>query len=227
MNYKNVKIDKSMYKSDIGFNSQLERVDPSENYVGTPLEGLDAFQRQLKRFDIKVSGSKSDKVSKFFATGDSAALFPEFVARAVASGADVKSPLEQIIASSSVINSLDYRSITTDIKLDKDDVTHDDSVFFEGGKMPETSILLNESLVKLIKRGRMLTASYEAIKHQRSDVVAVALSQIGASIARDQLYDAIRTLIAGNEDGNREPEFITVSSKLTYDNLLDFWNSFT
>lgn len=29
-----------------------EVVDPIENYRGTPLEGLDAFQRQLKRFDI-------------------------------------------------------------------------------------------------------------------------------------------------------------------------------
>lgn len=29
-----------------------EVVDPIGNYQGTPLEGLDAFQRQLKRFDI-------------------------------------------------------------------------------------------------------------------------------------------------------------------------------
>ena len=32
--------------------SKCEVVDPIENYRGTPLEGLDAFQRQLKRFDI-------------------------------------------------------------------------------------------------------------------------------------------------------------------------------
>ena len=38
----------------------LEKLDPSENYRGTALEGLDAFSRQLKRFDIKVKGRNSD-----------------------------------------------------------------------------------------------------------------------------------------------------------------------
>ena len=37
------------------FTGALEKIDPSENYSGTALEGLDAYQLQLKRFDIKVS----------------------------------------------------------------------------------------------------------------------------------------------------------------------------
>ena len=53
--------------------------NPSERYQGTPMEGLDAFQRQLKRFDIKVKGAGSDRVEKFFHTTGSAVLFPEFV----------------------------------------------------------------------------------------------------------------------------------------------------
>lgn len=36
-----------------GFLAELESIDPSENYKGTSLEGLDAFERQLKRFDIR------------------------------------------------------------------------------------------------------------------------------------------------------------------------------
>lgn len=50
------------------------------------MEGLDAYQRQLKRFDIKVGGRSSDAVEKFFQTSDSAALFPEYVTRAVKQG---------------------------------------------------------------------------------------------------------------------------------------------
>ena len=49
-----------------------------DSYKGTSLEGLDAFERQLKRFDIKVSGNMSSPVDKFVATTDSAALFPEY-----------------------------------------------------------------------------------------------------------------------------------------------------
>ena len=77
MSYDNIRLDKGLYTSSKGFNAALEDIDPSENYKGTELEGLDAYQRQLKRFDIKVSGANSDPVSKFFATTDSAALFPD------------------------------------------------------------------------------------------------------------------------------------------------------
>ena len=51
MNYQNIKLDKSMYKSGVPFSAQLEKLDPSANYAGTDLAGMDAFQRQLKRFD--------------------------------------------------------------------------------------------------------------------------------------------------------------------------------
>ena len=57
-----------------------------------------------------------------------------------------------------------------------------------------------ENLVKLNKRGRMLVASYEAVKFQRLDLFTVTLRQIGAYIAREQLKDAVDVLING--DGN-------------------------
>ena len=51
--YDNLKLDKGMYQeAGRSFSQVLERQDPSEQYKGTSLEGLDAFQRQLKRFDI-------------------------------------------------------------------------------------------------------------------------------------------------------------------------------
>ena len=57
--YKSIKLDKTMYKGGGGFAARLEELDPSADYRGTPLEGLDAYQRQLKRFDIRVSGPRS------------------------------------------------------------------------------------------------------------------------------------------------------------------------
>ena len=75
--YENLKLEKGMYgRSGRSFSQTLEELDPSEHYRGTPLEGLDAFQRQLKRFDIRVKGAGSDMVEKFFHTTDSAVLFP-------------------------------------------------------------------------------------------------------------------------------------------------------
>ena len=56
MSYDNIRIEKSLYTTGKSFTQALEALDPSENYKGTSLEGLDAYERQLKRFDIKVSG---------------------------------------------------------------------------------------------------------------------------------------------------------------------------
>ena len=82
--FENVKLEKGMYhEAGRTFSQVLEKLDPSEQYKGTSMEGLDAFQRQLKRFDIKVKGANSDVVDKFFATSQSAVLFPEYIARAV------------------------------------------------------------------------------------------------------------------------------------------------
>ena len=85
--FETITLEKGMYNvPGKTFTQVLESLDSSENYRGTALEGLDAFQRQLKRFNIKVSGAGSDAVEQFFATTGGAALFPEYVARAVRQG---------------------------------------------------------------------------------------------------------------------------------------------
>ena len=100
-----LRLEKGMYQEiDRSFSQVLESLDQSERYVGTPLEGLDAFQRQLKRFDIKVKGAQSDTVEKFFATLDSSVLFPEYVARVVRQGMEESDVVPVITASTSKID---------------------------------------------------------------------------------------------------------------------------
>ena len=97
--YDNLRLEKGMYnEAGQSFTQVLERQDPSEQYKGTSLEGLDAFQRQLKRFDIKVKGAGSDVVEKFFRTADSAVLFPEYIARTVRQGMEEGDLLPYITA---------------------------------------------------------------------------------------------------------------------------------
>ena len=94
-----IRLEKGMYQeAGRSFTQVLEGLDPSEQYKGTRLEGLDAFQRQLKRFDIKVKGAGSDPVEKFFRTADSAVLFPEYIARSVRQGMEEANLLPAITA---------------------------------------------------------------------------------------------------------------------------------
>ena len=198
-NFENITIEKGMYQTKGGISGALEKLDPSENYRGTALEGLDAFSRQLKRFDIKVKGRNSDCVEKFFQSSNSAALFPEYVSRAVMQGMERADILPNLVATVTDIEGMDYRSIASVPSEDDKSL----KLVGEGAKIPQTEVKTRENLVKLHKRGRMLVASYEALRFQRLDLFTVTLNQIGAYIARAQLKDAIDVLVNG--DGNENP----------------------
>ena len=221
-NFENITIEKGMYQSKGGLTEVLEKLDPSENYEGTSLEGLDAFSRQLKRFDIKVSGRGSDCVEKFFQTSNSAALFPEYVSRAVRQGMERADILPNLVATVTDIDGMDYRSIVS--APTEDDKTL--KIVSEGAVIPQTVVKTRENLVKLHKRGRMLVASYEALRFQRLDLFTVTLNQIGAYIARAQLKDAIDVLLNG--DGNENPaETVSVGKggSIEYGDILKLWSS--
>ena len=223
-NFETIKLDKGLYNTTKGFLSELERIDPSENYKGTSLEGLDAFERQLKRFDIKLKGAGSSTVDKFFSTTDSAVLFPEYVSRAVRQGIEECKHLDSIIATKTNINGLDYRTITSIPTADEKELKE----VAEGAQIPETVVHTQENLVTLKKRGRMLVASYEAIRFQRLDLFTVTLRQIGAYIARSQFKDAVDVLINGDGNNNPATEISPVASgSISYEDLIALWNSFS
>lgn len=217
MAFDNIKLEKGLYTGAKGFTASLEELDPSANYAGTELEGLDAYQRQLKRFDIKVSGMNSDTVAKFFQTTDSAALFPEYVSRAVAQGVEYADDVSKLVATTTTVDSFDYRSVESVPGAEDKEL----SVVGEGAKIPETKIKTKDKLTKLYKRGRMLTASYEAIKYQKLDLFTVTLKQIGAYIAKSQMMDLMNCIEqTGVETIQSE------NSVLSYRDYIDLWASF-
>ncbi len=223
-NFETIRLDKGLYGTRKGFLAELESIDPSENYKGTSLEGLDAFERQLKRFDIKLKGAGSSTVDKFFATTDSAVLFPEYVSRAVRQGIEEGKHLDSIIATKTNIEGLDYRTITSIPTADEKELKE----VAEGAQIPETVIHTQENLVSLKKRGRMLVASYEAIRFQRLDLFTVTLRQIGAYIARSQFKDAVNVLINGDGNNNPATEIAPATAgSISYEDLITLWNSFS
>lgn len=224
MAFENIRLEKGMYcESGKTFSQVLESLDPSEKYKGTALEGTDAFQRQLKRFDIHVKGAGSDSVDAFFRTYESAVLFPEYIARVVRQGMEEGNILPQIVATVTNIDSMDYRSIysvpTTDDKSLAD--------VMEGTVIPSTNIRSSEKLIHLRKRGRMLVATYEALRFQKLDLFSVMLRQIGAYIQTMHLRDAVAML------SEKVTTYITGTSpvggttgNLSYDVLVNFWAQF-
>lgn len=230
MSYDNLKLEKGMYRQEgMNFTQVLESLDPSENYRGTALEGTDAFQRQLKRFGIRVKGAGSSPVEKFFRTMDSAVLFPEYIARTVRQGMEENDILPAITATTTVIDSMDYRSIYSE-------PTEEDKALRnveEGTAIPATQVKTKEHLVRLTKRGRMLVASYEAVRFQKLDLFSVMLRQIGSYIQKMQLQDAVDVLINGDGNDNAAAQYTVGTSPISgsagtlgYDQLVEFWGQF-
>ena len=230
MAFDNIKLEKGMYhEGSKPFAQVLEELDPSESYKGTALEGTDAFQRQLKRFGIRVKGPASDPVEKFFATFESSVLFPEFISRVVRQGVEESNILPSIVATVTKIDAMDYRSIYSEPSDDDKTLAE----VAEGATIPATTIRTRDTVVKLHKRGRMLVASYEAIRFQRLDLFSVTLRQIGAYIARMHLKDAIDVLMNGDGNNNAATSYTIgddgiggTKGTLSYDALLGFWSQF-
>ncbi len=222
MNYDNIKLEKGMYGvPGKTFSQVLETLDPSGAYEGTAEAGLDAFGRQLKRFDIKVSGAGSDCVQKFFSTSQSSALFPEYISRAVRQGMEEANLLDSLVATKTRIDGLDYRTIASTPTEDEKKLKQ----VGEGAYIPQTKVHTQENLVKLNKRGRMLVTSYEALKFQRLDLFTVTLKQIGAHIARQQLCDAISVLLEGDGNNNAAEVITATDGTLSYQDLIRLYNS--
>ena len=228
-NFENIRLEKGMYReTGKTFTQVLEELDPSEKYKNTPMEGMDAYQRQLKRFGIRAKGANSDKVEKFFSTTESSVLFPEYVSRSVKTGMEEGNILPAITASVTNFDGMDYRSVYSA-------ATEDDKSLKpveEGAEIPQTEIRVSDNLVKLHKRGRMLVASYEAIRFQRLDLFSVMLRQIGNQIMRMHLDDAIGVIVNGDGNDNAAESFkigtgiAGTAGTLTYSALLEFWAKF-
>ena len=230
MGFDSIRLEKGMYReSGKSFAQVLESLDPSEHYTGTALEGTDAFQRQLKRFDIHARGAYSDPVEKFFRTAESSVLFPEYIARAVKQGMEENDVLPKIVATTTTIDAMDYRSVYSAASEEDKKLMQ----VAEGASIPATEIRSKSNLVKLNKRGRMLVASYEAIRFQKLDLFAVTLRQIGAYIQKMHLQDAVDVLVNG-DGNNNAAETLTIGTSplsgtkgtLTYAQLVEFWSQF-
>lgn len=213
--YDTVKLEKGMYHlSGISFADALEQADPSEQYAGTPLASLDAFERQLKRFDIHMNGAHCDKVEKFFSTTESAVLFPEFVRRAVKQGME-DSILSELCAASTRTNGTSYKGFA----IDESDGLYT-ATTNEGANLKVTAITEAENSIPLDKYGRVITASYEIVRQQRIDVFSVTLRAIGHKLA-GAIAAAALTKLRGSVTATK-----LAGNSLTYSDLAGLYGKF-
>ncbi len=214
--YDQIKLEKGMYHlANRSFSEALEDADPSAQYQGTPLAALDAFERQLKRFDIHVSGKNCDTVDKFFTTTESAVLFPEFVRRAIKAGME-ESLLPELTAASADVNA----TLCKGFAIDETDGAYRVTTN-EGAAFKITAITETNDPIAIGKYGRLITASYETVRAQRIDVFRVMLRAVGRKLATAIAGDALTALIGSVTAVN------TATTTLAYADLATLYGQFS
>ena len=185
--YNEIKLEKGMYHlAGKSFLQALEEADPSAQYASTPLARLDAYERQLKRFDIHVSGANCDRVEKFFTTTESAVLFPEFIRRAVLQGMQ-EAMLSDITAVVTRCESNSYRGVIFT-------ETSAYTTTAQGTAMPVSDIKEGALLTTLSKYGRAVKVTYEAVRQQKLDLFALMLRRVGRELAGSTVRAALSVL---------------------------------
>ncbi len=209
--YNDVKLEKGMYNlSGKSFTAALEELDPSSAYIGTELENLDAFERQLKRYNIKVCGAECDRVEKFFSSTDTAVLFPEYVARCISKGFDDKI-ITEITAVRTVSESGQYLGCTMD-----DSAAYTTTA--QAQALPAATVKESTTATVLEKFGRLINASYESVRKQRLDVFGVMLRSVGVKLAAAVAKKAVAVLV-------QDASSISASA-LTYASLAELYGAF-
>ena len=227
MEIKQLKLEKEMYQEARNqgktFGQLLETLDPSEEYGDGPLSKLSAVERQLAAHDIRVKGPHADVLQKFFATTSSTVLFPDYVAAQVHAGLMAASILPSLVATTTNIDSHTYKKI----KMAESEADRQMHIMGEGAIIPTTSLATTDVAISLVKFGRMLEASYEALRLQRINVVSVFLQRLGAQIGLDESDWAIATIINGDGNSNALVDIDSeVSGTLDYDELVRLWIAF-
>lgn len=211
--YNDIKLEKGLYNiTGKSFTKALTDLDPDENYKDTELAGLDAFERQLKRFNIKVHGENCDRVESFFQSTESAVLFPEFVRRCIKEGMDNASILSEVVAATTLTDEMTYRGLNI-VKSGTDNAVSEASV------MPNTNVRLSSTAINLSKYARKLSCSYESIRKNRIETFAVILKDLGAQISR-ALNKQVTSVLS-----NGVTPLELKGEDLTYADLAAFWAS--
>lgn len=221
-NFDNLPLEKGMYNhAGMTFGGVLESLDPSEKYVGSALEGLDAYERQLKRFDIRVGGGCASTVEKFFENSQTAVLFPEFVARAVKAGLDADTTIPAVVATASEVDGTSFNAVS--MPSGAPALIED-----AGDEMGEALMTLSTTATPLKRYGLCVAASYDALRAQKLDALAVLLGGVGEGLAKKYLADAVTALKAGTTVYTVGTSPIGgTKGTLDYGALIDFWNTFS
>ena len=198
----------------------LESSDYDPSPIGPP---LDAFERQLAVHGIRVGGKNPTTVELFYQGAP--ALLPEFMLREIKNGMKMRSELDRIIASSSIVNSNRYTPFF--VNFSANDAKLSLRPIGDGAEIPSVSVTEQLHSINVPDYGVTLRTSYKALRYRTTAQFKVLLWFLGFRLQSDKIGLMVNTIING--DGNNNPATVintAVTGTLAYSDFITFWNEF-
>jgi len=192
--------------------------DPSE--LDSP---LDAFERQLAAYDIRVGGKNPVTVELFYQGAP--ALLPEFMMREIKRGQKMRPELEKLVASSNIISSSRYTPFYVDVSPSQSKLSL--RPIGEKAEVPTLAVAEQVHSITVPDYGVTLKTSYKALRHRTTAQFKVLLWYIGFRLQADKMGLIVDTIINGDGNDNDATVINTATSgSLTYSDLITLWNEF-
>lgn len=182
---------------------------------------LDAFDIALLSKGIIVKdnlefGIQSSSMMKFFTTDENRNLFPEFVIRQLRQISGMPSIINDLVASTRVINGDSAKQVVLDLSNTPAGQKNKQALkkrrIAEGANIPVAELKLGEVSIKIYKYGIGVKATYEVLRRTTVDMFRKQMELVSLQAGYDEVGAVIDVIVNG--DGNTNPAVVYKATEL-------------
>ena len=182
---------------------------------------LDAFDIALLSKGIIVKdnmefGIQSSSMMKFFTTDENKFLFPEFVIRQLRQISGMPSIINDLVASTRVINGDAAKQVVLDLSGTPAGQKNKQALkkrrIAEGANIPVATLKLGEIAIKIYKYGIGVKATYEVLRRTTVDMFRKQMELVSLQAGYDEVGAVVDVILNG--DGNTNPAVVYRATEL-------------
>lgn len=199
-------------------NQKYSNIVAELNSTGVELDAFDVamLSHGIIAKDIPEYNIQSSSMYTFFTTNENRNLFSEFMIRTLRQIGGMPSILNDLIASTRVINGDSAKQVVLDLSDTPAGAKNKQALskrrIAEGADIPMATLKLGEVAIKIYKYGIGVKATYEVLRRTTIDMFKKQLELISMQSQYDQVGTVIETIING--DGNSNPATVYKRSVL-------------
>jgi hypothetical protein len=145
-----------------------------------------------------MSNQRATYLSTDYAAGSTLRPYAEANALRVDQRLEPASPLSELVAITTPIDSDSYRSFYIQNNVDEQHLAR----VAEGAEVPRVKLVGGQNVINLKKYGRGIEVTYEQLRRMRLDIISFHIERLAVQAEMDKVAVALSTLINGDGNAN-------------------------